>query len=215
YIGQIHFGSERRSKGIPVLRKIWEFTYPRAYQKSVETFASSFGIPKELVWSIMRTESHYRFDARSPVGALGLMQIMPYTGARIAKLLKMPGFETEHLLEPDMNVRLGARYLSRLSEKFDSNLPLIAAAYNAGPHRVDRWLKAFGHLDMDEFIEHIPYLQTREYVKKVTENFYIYKSIYSDSAKETKPLVWLSQPIGVQVADGSTAREDWSDLENL
>ncbi len=211
YIGEIHFVGDRKRQELSTVKPLWLSTYPIAFKRSVETFSKSFGVPKELVWAIMRTESHYKKNARSPVGALGLMQIMPYTGQRLAKLLSINGFESSGLLEPDMNIRLGTRYLSRLSRKFDGNIGMIAAGYNAGPHRVDRWLKSFGHLDMDEFIEHIPYLQTREYVKKVTRNFYVYKRLYGDE-KEVK-FSWLSQPIGLKVAEVNTAREDWSDIE--
>ena len=213
YVGEIYFVSERRKKGIEMSRSLWERTYPQAFKESVETFAGSFNIPKELVWAIMRAESHFKSDARSPVGALGLMQIMPYTGRRVAKLLSINAFETDGLLEPDINIRLGARYLKRLSDKFQGNIVLVAAAYNAGPHRVDRWLKSFGHLDMDEFIEHIPYFQTREYAKKVSRNFYVYRALYGDEGLRKKPLMLLSQPLRLPVTDRPTAREDWSDIE--
>ena len=155
----------------------------------------------------MRAESHYRPEAKSPVGAAGLMQIMPFTGERVAsQLLGQTGFKAIDLLDPEINVRYGARYLQRLHEKFGGSLPLVAASYNAGPHRVQAWLKGFGALRMDEFIEHIPFVETRNYVKKVTRNFQIYRLLYRD---DRGSLGWLVKPVGVPPDAGPNALEVW------
>ena len=154
----------------------------------------------------MRAESHYRADAQSGVGALGLMQMMPFTGRQVANLLSMNTFETKSLLDPGVNIRLGSRYLQRLLEKFSGSVPLVAAGYNAGPHRVHAWVRNFGSLNMDEFIEHIPFLETRNYVKKVVRNYQIYSLLYSGGGHSLR---WLVQPVGVQLDDRVPTHEVW------
>src|SRR5690606_37838606 len=86
YIAQVTFGSQRASLGFTKGKDIWEFAYPRAYSEYVDKYAKKFTVPEELVWGIMRAETHYRRDAMSPVGALGLMQVMPFTGHKVATL---------------------------------------------------------------------------------------------------------------------------------
>ena len=93
-----------------------------------------------FIYAIMRAESNFRKEAISPVGARGLMQIMPYTAEQIAKLLGDDEYTDEKLSEPALNVKYGARYLNRLQKKFEGLIPLSAAGYNAGPHRVYSWL---------------------------------------------------------------------------
>jgi soluble lytic murein transglycosylase len=135
------------------------------------------------------------------------MQIMPFTGERIAsQLLGRAGFNANDLLDPETNIRYGGRYLQRLQEKFGGSLPLVAAGYNAGPHRVQAWLRGFGALRMDEFIEHIPFVETRNYVKKVTRNFQIYRLLYRD---DRGSLGWLVRPVGVSPDSGPNALEVW------
>lgn len=94
------------------------------------------------------------------------MQVMPNTGKRVSQILGENDFSPKKLLEPNDGIKIGARYLQRLMVKFENTVPLVAASYNAGPHRVKTWLASFGFLEMDEFIEHIPFLETRNYVKK-------------------------------------------------
>lgn len=210
YIAQVNFGRERTKYGIEGIRHLWEAAYPKAYQSYVLKYAKDFSVPNELVWGIMRAESSYKRTAVSPVGALGLMQVMPYTGKKVADLLKLKKFKPQDLLQPESAVQIGAKYLQRLSIKFDGNIPLIAAGYNAGPHRVKNWLKNFGHLDTDEFVEHIPFLETRNYVKKVVANY----SIYSRLNGVTKPsqLGYLSAPITVKISDGDHSKETWEEI---
>lgn len=215
YIAQIFFSKER-SRGMTGDGKtFWQQAYPKAFEKTVLDFSSSFEVPREFVWGIMRAESHYKPDVKSPVGALGLMQIMPYTGRRLASILSVADFQPEQLTQPEVNIRLGSRYLQRLLKVFEQKIPLAAAAYNAGPHRVRAWLKAFGKLEMDEFVEHIPFLETRNYVKRVVHNYQVYRVLYAanDEAKTTaETLPWLAEPVGINVEGKVEATEDWSDL---
>ncbi len=206
-LGELAFGALRLRGGVEGARDLWEYTYPRAWPESVGASARSARVDEDLVWSIMRAESHYRPEAKSPVGASGLMQIMPFTGERVAsQLMGQTGFKAADLLDPDINVKYGARYLQRLQEKFAGSLPLVAASYNAGPHRVQAWLRGFGALRMDEFIEHIPFVETRNYVKKVTRNFQIYRLLYRD---DRGSLGWLVRPVGVPPDSGPHALEVW------
>jgi soluble lytic murein transglycosylase len=211
YISQIYFSRQRTSSGFKGDgRNFWVSTYPRAFERSVTTFARSFNVPEEFSWAIMRAESQFKSDVKSPVGALGLMQLMPYTALQVSKILDLKGFTTSQLFDPGTNVRLGTRYLQRLLNQFDSSIPVAAAAYNAGPHKVRSWLKSFGAgLEMDEFVEHIPYLETRNYVKKVVQNYYVYRQLYSKSAKPEELLPWLAKPVGITITGDVESRESW------
>ncbi len=207
FIAEVGFGSLRLQHGLQGEgRTFWEFAFPRAWEGAVGKASKSTNMPEEMIWGIMRAESHFRQDAQSPVGALGLMQIMPFTGRKVASLMNWNGFETRSLLDPDTNIRLGSRYLQRLNEKFSGSIPLVAAGYNAGPHRVTAWVRNFGNLEMDEFIEHIPFIETRNYVKRVSRNFQIYALLYKGGLGS---MSWLIKPVGVELKDSSFHREIW------
>lgn len=208
YIAQISFGGQRALHGIEGVKYLWEAAYPQAYKSVVDKYSRQFGIPSEMVWSIMRAESVYKKDVISPVGALGLMQVMPGTGQKIADIMSEKKFEARQLLEPEMAVKMGSKYLQRLLSQFDRSVPLVSAGYNAGPHRVKSWIYTFGTLDLDEFIEHIPFLETRNYVKKVVSNYQIYSQLYS---KQKSPLNYLSEPISVKVSSAPT-KESWDEI---
>lgn len=207
YVAQVRLGFLRYSEGLTKGKKVWQSTYPEAYASQVQKYSKEFSVPKELVWSIMRAETQYRKDAVSPVGALGLMQVMPYTGYKLANILKDSDFNPVQLLNPDVSVRYGSAYLRRLSQNFNGVLPLVAAAYNAGPHRASSWLKSFGTLDADEFIEHIPFLETRNYVKKVTSNNKIYSMLYKNGLAFK---LNLSQRLPATIPEKVMLSEDWN-----
>jgi soluble lytic murein transglycosylase len=209
YIGEVYFSSDRSKYGIAGAKYLWDYTYPQAYEREVIDSSSKFGVPPELVWGVMRQESHFRRTIRSPVGATGLMQLMPYTADKVAALIGLNNYKVEMLEDPKTNVDLGTRYLKRLTNKFSNKYPLVVAAYNAGPHRVDAWLKTFGHLDMDEFIEHIPFLETRLYVKKVTQNFHVYE-LLRNQKNFMLDVATLSQPVGLTYVGKLPTKENWN-----
>ena len=209
YIASIYFGEERRNEGMKAASDLWKAAYPLAFNNIVSHFSSEFGMEREFIWAIMRAESFFKADISSPVGAKGLMQLMPHTATQVSRLLGDEYFDTKKLIRPEVNVRVGTRYLQRLSKKFKGQIPLMAAGYNAGPHRVQSWLSNFGHLDMDEFIEHIPFKETRKYVKKVTRNYAIYKELY---AQEMNSVAWINKTIDVPPNMQHTARETWEKL---
>lgn len=209
YIAQISFGGQRAAQGIDGVRSLWEFAYPRAYSEHVEKYTKKFSVPEELVWGIMRAETNYRRDAISPVGAMGLMQVMPFTGHKVSALLGEKEFSAPMLLQPEASVKIGSRYLKRLMDRFENAIPLVAAGYNAGPHRVANWLANFGNLETDEFIEHIPFLETRNYVKRVVSNAYIYSQLYGNK-KDLFP--YMAEAVPVKVSTEIAGKENWDDI---
>jgi len=211
YISEIFFSGERARGGFKGAKDLWAWNFPRAYESLVVKNSQDFGVMPEITWSIMRAESQFFSEALSPVGARGLMQIMPYTAAQIGRLLSDKNYHHDRFIEPEMNIRYGVRYLSRLQKQFDGSLPLVAAAYNAGPHRVFSWLNNFGTLDMDEFIEHVPFVETRNYIKKVVRHFVVYRGLYDSAAKDN--FQWLTQPISLRVAQRPSPREVWGTLD--
>lgn len=209
YIGQVYFGQQRSQYGIEGVRYLWEHAYPKAYAESVFKYAKNFSVPQEMIWAIMRAESQYKKDILSPAGAMGLMQVMPHTGQRVSESLNEKGFEPKKLYEPETAIKIGSRYLQRLMRKFDGNVALVAAGYNAGPHRVKSWLASFGQLDMDEFVEHIPFLETRNYVKKVLSNYQVYAKLYSGKKENVFD---LSRAIEFRSTEPIPTKETWEDI---
>lgn len=131
-----------------------------------------------FLYGIMRQESRFRANALSPVGAIGLLQIMPYTGRKLASDADWEGFQTNWLYDPLTNIELSVSYLNRLSRLFNQKWYAMAASYNAGEQVVSKWLTARAGLTEEEFIEEIPYTETRDYVKKVYTNWRAYRAIY-------------------------------------
>ena len=153
--------------------------FPRAYQGQVLARARQHRLDPNMVWAIMRTESSYRPDAVSPVDATGLMQIMPYTGRLISESMKLTGHRHSLLFEPAHNLRMSSWYLRQVLDKFQGQLPLVAAAYNGGPHNVARWLSRRGAgMVMDEFIEEMSFRQSRLYAKKIIRLMALYERVH-------------------------------------
>ncbi|MBL4664367.1 MAG: tetratricopeptide repeat protein [Nitrospinaceae bacterium] len=163
--------------------RFWKYFFPLAYREAVVSNSKYRKVDPFFVSGIIRQESLFDSKALSPAGARGLMQIMPATGKKLypKTKLKKP-FEADVLFEPELNIRLGVKYVSQLNKRFGGNGTHILISYNAGPHVLKKWLKRFGHLnDLDVFIESIPYPETRRYVKHVLRNRGIYSTLYSPS----------------------------------
>ena len=141
--------------------------YPLPWQKQFESFSSAAKISPTWAYGVARSESLFMRDVRSSAGAIGLMQLMPATGKRVAKRIRHPYTGITTLTNPESNIRLGTSYLGQMAERFGGNPVLATAAYNAGPHRVDRWLPEQGSEDARVWIENIPFNETRKYVKRV------------------------------------------------
>lgn len=141
--------------------------YPLPWQRTFEQYALKASIPTTWAYGIARSESLFMRDVRSRAGAVGLMQLMPSTGRRVARSLKLPYTGLNTLTDPDDNILLGTTYLGDMAQRYDGNRVLATAAYNAGPHRVDRWLPDSGGIDARIWIENIPFDETRGYVRRV------------------------------------------------
>ncbi len=133
-----------------------------------------------LILALIRQESGFDETARSRVGALGLMQLMPATARNVARDLKLPYGQNRLTMDPDYNMQLGTRYLRARLEEFGGDYVLALASYNAGPHRVRQWLKdrgdpRTGAVDMIDWIERIPFAETRNYVQRVLEAMHVYR----------------------------------------
>lgn len=138
-------------------------------------------VPTELVLAIARRESEFDPRVVSPVGARGLMQVMPRTAEEVSGWLGVDYSESRLLSDPVYNAVLGAAYLERLAQQFEGNAVMMAAGYNAGPSRPIRWMEARGdprrgEMDVIDWIEHIPFTETRNYVMRVTESLPIYRA---------------------------------------
>ncbi|MFQ5356216.1 MAG: transglycosylase SLT domain-containing protein [Mariprofundaceae bacterium] len=142
--------------------------FPLQYEKHVLTAAKRTGLPPSWILAIIRQESAFNAHARSRSGALGLMQLMPPTGREVARQQKIKLRSKNQLLDPKLNIRLGSTYLATMLNRFEGRLSLAAAAYNAGPRRVNEWLqKNAGKIDAEAWIEAIPFSETRRYVQQV------------------------------------------------
>lgn len=158
----------------------WKVYFPKAYDNVVGPVAEVFNRSRFLILSIMRAESFYNNEARSPVGAVGLMQMMPYTAIKIASLVKDFDFQMSELSRPEVSIGYGAYYIDKLQRYYQENPILAVAAYNAGPKAVNQWIETCRQCTMDEFVESIPYKETRNYVKKVISYFFNYFRVYDD-----------------------------------
>jgi len=152
----------------------WRCVFPTPYLDLVQAAAAQEKISPALVYAVMRQESAFDPAAVSPANAFGLLQLIAPTARRLADKLHEP-FSDSQLLTPDGSIRYGADYLAQLSGYFSGNLPLIAAAYNAGPDAVFRWLSAPEKIGMDAFVARIPFEQTRSYVEIVLGNLARYQ----------------------------------------
>ena len=141
--------------------------YPVRWEDDIRENAQKNGLDPHLVMGLILQESYYNPEARSRVGATGLMQIMPPTGKEIAQRLRIP-FGEKRLENPEINIRLGTYYLKSLINTFDGNVYLAIASYNGGQGNVARWRRASPGKPLDEFLESIPFPETRNYVKRVT-----------------------------------------------
>ncbi|WP_112322304.1 lytic transglycosylase domain-containing protein [Oceanibium sediminis] len=155
--------------------------YPDAYYPVTALAREVTAIPPELAMSIARQESELNPRAISPAGARGLMQVMPATAERVAGQLGLPYEQGRLTSDPSYNGQLGSQYLADMLERFDGSILLAAAAYNAGPGRPERWIELYGDprrpgVDPIDWIEHMPFRETRNYVMRVMESLHVYRA---------------------------------------
>jgi soluble lytic murein transglycosylase len=172
------YGSWNATDQEETRREALRLGHPLAHDRYVWQHAREHDVDPYLVMAIMRIESRYDSIALSPVGARGAMQIMPRTGALLADRQGDEEFLTGDLEDPIRSVGYGIDYLGLLLDRFDGAFPLAVASYNGGPFNVSSWMLGLGDLPMDAWVEHIPFRETRNYVKKVGGAYQSYLDIY-------------------------------------
>jgi soluble lytic murein transglycosylase len=162
-----------------------DIRFPMAHRDTLIREAGNRGVHSSWVFAITRQESAFMDDARSGVGAMGLMQLMPATAKETARKFGISLASPQQVLDPDKNIQLGAAYLSQVQSQFNGNRVLASAAYNAGPGRVRQWLRGANHLSFDVWVESIPFDETRQYVQNVLS----YAVIYGQKLNVPQPVV--------------------------
>jgi len=165
--------------------------FPRNYRDLIKQATSSEQIPPEIAFSIIRQESAFNPRARSPVDAFGLMQLLPSIAKNLSHNTNIPYKEAEDLFSPEVNIPLGAKEIKGLLTKYDQQYILAVSAYNASGTAIRGWLKTRYRPDALEFIEEVPYDETRSYIKLVLRNFVFYKRLNQDGTEVPFPEEWL------------------------
>jgi soluble lytic murein transglycosylase len=155
----------------------WEHAYPNAYRELIDKYRDLGKNPVGYLHAIMRKESGFDPQILSYADAQGLLQMIPATTERVAKALGLT-YDQGRLYDPEFNIQTGSWYIGNLLRKFKGQIPLGAGAFNSGPRPVMRWCDQNGDREIDEFVELVSYTQTREYMKKVTENYARYRYLF-------------------------------------
>jgi len=171
---------QRHHTALP--RALVELLFPQAFLEDAKQESLDRQLDPHLVLALMRQESAFNPRITSTAKAIGLMQLLPSTATEIARSADVDSPTHEDLKQPQVNIRLGVKYLDQLLKKFDENIIFALAAYNAGPKKVRSWTAQKSGLPPLEFIESIPFIETRNYVKKVLRNYVIYKSLYENES---------------------------------
>ena len=161
-------------------KTLWQFAYPRPYWSYIQEKSRKAKIDPYWVLATIREESRYDRQALSVADAHGLMQLILPTAFKMATQLNIRLSNINNLYDPHFNIQLGTHYLGNLAHEFQHQLVYVSGGYNAGEHRVRDWLKKFADLPMDEYVESIPFRETRNYVKRVFMSYHLYKKIYQD-----------------------------------
>jgi len=164
---------------LPTLpREYWEALFPRAYWTDLKKFSVANGLDPYLVASLIRQESEFNPLAVSHANAVGLMQLLPRTGKLVARQEKLRRYRDSQLFTPAVNLQLGTRYFRGMVDQFGGSFEYALAAYNAGSDRVEEWLGQGKYRDAEEFVESIPFTETREYVQAIMRNASVYRQLY-------------------------------------
>jgi soluble lytic murein transglycosylase len=175
----------------PRTRWAWDCAYPSPYADTVREVETSEKLPRGLLWAVARQESGFDPDAVSPARAVGLMQLLPETARPIAEELGLPAGDAR-LTSPPFALRVGGRLLRKLLDEFHGNVPLAVAAYNAGAESIERWASRSPGMELDTFVERIPFKETRDYVARVMGNLARYGYLAGGDAGV--PVVELALP---------------------
>jgi soluble lytic murein transglycosylase len=159
-------------------RAYWDALFPRPYWNDLKRFSVANGLDPYLVASLIRQESEFNPAAVSRANAVGLMQLLPRTGKLVAHQEKLTRYNPSQLYTPTVNLQLGTRYFRGMVDQFGGSFAYALAAYNAGSDRVDEWLGQGKYRDEQEFVESIPFTETREYVQAILRNAAVYRQLY-------------------------------------
>ena len=161
----------------------WGTAFPLNYMELSHRWGENADVSPFLVQAIIRQESGFRTEAKSPVGALGLMQLMPRTAGYVAKIFlgEKTKYKSKQVFEPDRNIKLGAMYIRMHTAYAGDRVPLALAGYNAGPANLKRWYKEYGDRELDAWVESITYREARGYVRKVFTSYTTYAALYGDA----------------------------------
>jgi soluble lytic murein transglycosylase len=185
--GYYHRGIEALKRAVPnyfsaslnqLPRPVWQGLFPRPYWEELRRDSLQNELDPFLVASLIRQESEFNPSALSRANAFGLMQLLPKVGKGLAKEVKLKNFSTDTLYTPNVNLELGTRYFRHMVDHYNGQIEYALAAYNAGEERVDDWRKSGDFKDVEEFVESIPFTETREYVQAILRNAVMYKLLY-------------------------------------
>lgn len=152
--------------------------FPYEYDSYVDKYSQEYNLSPFFVLSVMKSESNFDENAHSHKDAVGLMQITTETGEWAAEKMGLESFSTDKLYDEEYNIRMGCWYLRYLYDKFDGNIDLIVAAYNAGPSNVNKWLQDQQFSKDGKTLSYIPFNETKKYVDKVNTYYKVYKILY-------------------------------------
>ena len=156
----------------------WQGLFPRPWWEALRSYSQENGLDPYLVASLIRQESEFNPSAISHSNAYGLMQLLPRTGKGEAKKEGLHHYSTDSLLDPNINIELGTHYFRQMIDEFGGQVEYALAAYNAGADRVADWRASGNYRDVEEFVESIPFTETREYVQAIVRNAEVYKKVY-------------------------------------
>lgn len=163
-------------------RSYWEALFPKPYWDQLQRNAAANDLDPYLVASLIRQESAFNSLAVSHASAIGLMQLLPSVGKQVAREVKLKPYNASRLFEPATNLQLGTRYFRSMLDQYHNSPEYALAAYNAGSDRVDDWLAKGRYRDVPEFVESIPFTETREYVQAIVRNASMYRQLYEAPA---------------------------------
>jgi len=169
-LARARFRDQLERTGGTFAPSLWNVAYPTGLLPTIKLQGAK-GVDPYLIAAIIREESQYDVKAVSRVGAIGLMQVMPATANNVAQRVGLPAVGREDLFDQETNIRIGVRYVEQLLEQFSGNLVYTIASYNAGPLAVGNWIAQYRGQGQDEFVELIPYQETRQYVKRVLRTY--------------------------------------------
>ena len=169
-LARTRFRDQLERTGGTIAPSLWNVAYPTGLLPTIKLQAAK-GVDPYLIAAIIREESQYDVKAVSRVGAIGLMQVMPATANTVAQRVGLPAVGREDLFDQETNIRIGVRYVEQLLDQFSGNLVYTIASYNAGPLAVGNWISQYRGQGQDEFVELIPYQETRQYVKRVLRTY--------------------------------------------